>query len=110
MGWIRHHAMLVTGMEKPVTQAHERALACFAATRAQVSPVSSVAVNGYTSFCVFPDGSKEGWDESNEGQGARDAFAAYLASAGVDWCEAQYGDDDYDNRLTRASGGLAGDD
>jgi len=58
------------------------------------------------SFAVFPDGSKEGWPESNEGDTKREMFRAYLnrqrwrdGSSPLDWAEVQYGDDEGDNKV-----------
>lgn len=50
-----------------------------------VSEIKESVINKYWSFCVFPDGSKEGWEESDEYDKRRDLF--------VKWLEAQRWDD-----------------
>ena len=61
-------------------------------------PVDS-PVNSYVSFFVAPDGSKEAWAESNEGDANRERFIAYLESrrhpdlsSPVQWVIVQSGD------------------
>ncbi len=68
--------------------------------------------NGYLTFVIPPDGSKEGWEESAAGNNHRDEFVAWLRSQEFDdgsspyaWAEIQYGDDNRDNRMLRCSGG-----
>jgi hypothetical protein len=88
MGYMRHHAIVVTGYDERVTQAHAKAveLGCC------VSPVSKTVVNGYRSFCVFPDGSKEGWEDSNKGDERRNALVQHLeAMPWLDWAEVVFG-------------------
>ena len=46
-----------------------------------VSNVVSAVANGYASFAVLPDGSKEWWEESRKGDEARQAI--------IDWLERQ---------------------
>jgi hypothetical protein len=112
MGYMRHHAVLVTSWDnKPIEQAH--ALAVELARRygmheSVVSPLSAEVVNGYRSFAVFPDGSKEGWEESQLGDAMRAGLVAHLdsqrhtdGSTPFRWCLVQYGDDDGDNRMLR---------
>ncbi len=100
MGYMRHHAILVTTWkEEYAAAAHEVAERhC-----KSVSPVQESAINGYLSFAVFPDGSKEGWDESEEGDKGRAGLIAWLdsqrhsdGSSPFDWVEVQYGDDKRD--------------
>ena len=53
--------------------------------------------NGYHSFCVLPDGSKEGWDESDAKDEARAALIKYLRlSARLEFVELRFGHDDED--------------
>lgn len=71
MGTMHHHAVVVTGWQKEgVDAAHGLALGLFP----WVSPVSPQVVNGYSSFFIPPDGSKEGWEESDHGDEQREAF------------------------------------
>jgi hypothetical protein len=118
MGYMRHHAIIVTNWnseESPhpmkdtptIEDAHRQAQECGLVT----SPISPPATNGYRTFLVFPDGSKEGWETSDEGDAARDAFVAWLeksryddGSTPFDWAEVQYGDEDGHQYVVRASG------
>src|ERR1035441_1015602 len=93
MGYMRHHAILVTGFGEQVVVAHGVAQALFENTRAPVSPLTDECVNGYRSFVVHPDGSKEGWEESDAGDKARNQFIDWLRVANwCSWAEVQYGD------------------
>ncbi len=91
MSHVVHHAIAATTWKKPlaaeaVAKARDLGLACSDACEAKV--------NGYWSFCVFPDGSTEGREESNSGDVARAAFKDWLRSnPGVEWVEVAYGDD-----------------
>ena len=68
---------------------------------AMVSPILLAPINGHRSFFIAPDGSKEGWDISKNGNTARAKFREYLrsleyadGSTPLKWVEVQYGDDD----------------
>lgn len=109
MGYMRHHAVVVTTTDvNRIGEARTKALSLFEA--AQVSPICSPECNGYHSFFVAPDGSKEGWDRSDEGDAARAAFLVWLNgeryddnSSPFDWVEVQYGDDDRVTRVVNSS-------
>lgn len=47
--------------------------------------------NGYVTFILAPDGSKEGWSTSNAGDRLRNAFIARLDEY-WDWIEVSYGE------------------
>ena len=86
MGYMRHHAIVVTSWSaESIEKAHSQAAEMFR----WVSPVSPEATNGYRSFFIPPDGSKEGWAESNIGNMQRTAF--------MDWCDAQAYEDGSNN-------------
>lgn len=90
MGYHRHHGMIVTSWrEESIEDAHAKAESLFANTPAHVTPISPPAVNGYRSFAVLPDGSKEGWGESDRADEAREAFKAYLfdMKSKGSWCD-----------------------
>src|SRR5262245_1582447 len=105
MGYIRHHAIVVTGSYDswPAT-AHAEARRVFGPL--DVSDLSVPLVNGYQTFCVWPDGSKEGWDESDAGNDKRGTFIGWLraqayedGSSPLDWVEVQYGDDNLETKI-----------
>lgn len=107
MGYMRHHAIVVTSYdEKQIAQAHSKAssLGC------NPSEIKEAKVNGYGSFFVPPDGSKEGWTESDDGDDRRTAFVDWLdaqrfedGSTSLDWVEVQYGDDNRHTAIIRHS-------
>lgn len=109
MGYMVHHAIIVTGrMSEPwmgagrvtIEAAHAKALELCASTAASVTEILPKAVNGYASFLIGPDGSKAGWSDSTDGDVMRAAMVQWLQAVGeFDWAEVQYGDDDGDNKL-----------
>lgn len=95
MGYIRHHSIIVIGHEEAIAAAHGRAVELLAHL---VSPVVSSQLNGTASFFVAPDGSKEGWAESEAGDQRRAVFVEHLVALrgtgmGVDFAEVVLGDD-----------------
>jgi hypothetical protein len=71
MGYMAHHAIVVTSWhEGRIIEAHGRAVSI----GLRPTAVTDEAINGYRSFLIPPDGSKEGWDDSDAGDAKRDAF------------------------------------
>ena len=107
MGYMRHHAIIVTTWDLDlIRHARNEATNIFGADA--VTGLVDASTNGYRTFFVGPDGSKEGWDESDQGDQRRDRFVHWLnaqraedGSSWLDWAEIQYGDDDGDNRVLR---------
>jgi hypothetical protein len=109
MGYMRHHAIVVTTFSSDPCRicgarnvATELGLACTSIVK---SPT-----NGYLSFMVAPDGSKEGWPESEVGDSGRQSFIAWLdaqrysdGSSPYDWVLLQYGDDEKRTAIIRHS-------
>jgi hypothetical protein len=102
MGYIAHHAIIVTGWQtEAVEAAHAKATELFAASE-NVTSIMWTVVNVYGTFVVTPDGSKEGWADSDAGDQARVAFLAWLDMAAadrdqyLDFAEIRYGGDDPD--------------
>lgn len=112
MGYMVHHAIIVTGSGREdytpddrhsVEDAHGFATATAARLGAcEVTDLTSRSTNGYRSFMVAPDGSKAGWNTSDEGDSTRSLIIEWLrASSGFfSWAEVQYGDEGADNRVT----------
>lgn len=101
MGYIRHHAIVVTGEHSwpdGWTDHHTIFDARQAAIDAGCHLVTEVVgpgVNGTSSFLVAPDGSKEGWKDSDEGDEARGRFIAWLREGrSFSWAEVVLGSDD----------------
>ncbi len=97
MGYMRHHAIVVTGQEDRIALAHEEASKRFDSR--YLTGVTETAVNGYRSFLVAPDGSKEGWTESKEMDELRRSFVAYLRTQFLGWVEVQFDDDDNETKV-----------
>jgi hypothetical protein len=78
MGYIKHHAIVVTSWNDAlIVEAHAKAVEYCRL----VTPLSETGVNGYRSFLIAPDGSKEGWGDSDLGDAEREAF--------IRWAEGQ---------------------
>lgn len=107
MGYMRHHAMVVTSDDEALlNQAHAKATEIFP----HVTAITPEEINGYRSFFIPPDGSKEGWNESVEGDRRRDQFKDYLRalyhpdkSTLAEWCEVQYADDNNEAKVVEGS-------
>lgn len=67
MGYIRDEAIIVTGTpaacEEAVVEAVRLGL--------HVTSIRAHNINGRSSFLIVPDGSKEGWEDSDKGDAAR---------------------------------------
>jgi hypothetical protein len=102
MGVIRHHTIIVTSWDderlgKCLSEAHEKAREIFGDAH-----VSSVlyGINGYGSFFIPPDGSKEGWIPSDKGDEHRAQFVSWMkqqryedGSSRLQWVEVSFGGD-----------------
>lgn len=116
MGYIRHHAIIVTSWdETKIEAAHAHAVELLQGYElsAIVSPVLAPTVNAYKSFLIGPDGSKEGWSTSDQGDDYRASFIAWLnaqaysdGSSPFAWALVQYGDDNDDNRVVSSDADL----
>ena len=109
MGYNRHHAIIVTiSDEVEVVEAHDKATEIFGHS-AMVSPVVMSKANSHYSFFVGPDGSKDGWESSNQGDQDRKAFIAYIRSrrctdgSGWSYVEVQFGDDNGETKIMNSS-------
>lgn len=96
MGYIRHDAIIVT------TSSHDREVLeeSRSAARRFGLLVSEVifTVNGYVSFFIPPDGSKEGWDASDLADRARHGWKQWVKEHPngdrLDWAHVSFGGDD----------------
>lgn len=115
MGYMRHHAIIVSGwQDEAVLAAHEKAQALLdehddeggtEGFDSLVTPIVRGLTNGYSSFAILPDGSKEWWSTSDAVERARADFLRWLRDADgyLKWVEVQFGDDDGVNRITAHS-------
>ena len=71
----------------------------------RVSSVVASPINSYWSFLVAPDGSKEGWGDSDKGDEQRKEFIAWMRKGRaedklyLDWVCVQYGDDERETKI-----------
>ena len=112
MGYLLHHAIVVTGFMPEVGALRDAVLAAARVRSLShvVSQLLPAACNGWQTFLVGPDGSKEGYRLSHEGDALRDEVITLCeatryedGSSPVDWVEIQYGDDDGETYCTRDS-------
>ncbi len=106
MGIMAHHAIVITcyneeRIEQAVTQAKILFGGAFHITPSQF---------GYYSILIAPDGSKEGWEDSDIGDCNRLAFVSWLreqvfedGSSPFAWVEVRFGADDFNTHVTRDS-------
>ena len=110
MGYIRHHAIVVTGHHSDIKKIHDVTVKIFNNEKSggigelPISPIIGPFVNDTSSFFIAPDGSKEGWDGSDIGDNQRHEFITYLNSVECDgypaWVEIGYGHDDQEVFVT----------
>jgi len=96
MGYHNHHAIIVTVRDdKYIKQAHEKAIDIFGDT---CSEIVDSKINGYFSFFIAPDGSKECWEESTDGDNRRDDFKKWINKSDgyIDAVEIYYGGEEPD--------------
>lgn len=104
MGYIRHHAIIITCYFDELTKkAHEKAKEIF---KERTSELLESYVNGYKSFFIAPDGSKEGWEDSRIGDLQREIFTKWIdeqayedGSNSISFCEIYYGDDNGESMI-----------
>ncbi|GIO00576.1 hypothetical protein ABE137_06430 [Brevibacillus laterosporus] len=80
MGTIKHNAIVVTGAKYAIDKlemVHKKAQELFGTL---LSPIIKSHSNGYQSFFVAPGSSKEGWEESNEGDRQRKELGSFIDS------------------------------
>lgn len=108
MGFFLHHAVVVTSWKNDlIHRAQDEAIK----TGNLVSDIVRSNNNGYLSFFVAPDGSKEGWPDSDKGDQARATFIEWLrrqryedGSSALEWSELVIGGDTDQSYVTRHSG------
>ena len=102
MGYMRHDAIVVTSWHKKYLARgikKARSLGLF------VSNITKEVTNGYRSFLIAPDGSKEGWDTSDAMDCAREAWkewanGAYKKGTYLEWAHVSFaGDEEKDTKI-----------
>jgi hypothetical protein len=97
MGYMRHHAIIVTGFRhEDLLRALKKAKTLFPKQR--ISQILKADVNMYETLFISTDGSKEGWAESDAGDLQREAFINWLRCKKQEdcfyWAEVRYTDDE----------------
>lgn len=98
MGYIRHHAIIVTGnyssdpFYNTTQKAHNKAVEL----GLLVTDIVNGVANGYSSFMICPDGSKEGWKTSDEFDTKREKWLQWAKTQLINFAHISYGGDDYD--------------
>jgi hypothetical protein len=110
MGYILHHTIVVTSWRN---ESVEEAHAIAESLGLPVSGIVDGVINGQKSFFVAPDGSKEGWSESDKCDEARDALKSYMngmirAERWLDWAEIRLGGDDKVSEVLESSDRIEG--
>jgi len=93
MGEMRHHSIVVTSDDTDIIKlVHNKAISLF---EHLVSPIIRSRANGFQSFFIAPDGSKEGWETSDHYDINRKDYINYLNTFGfaVSYCEFYFGSD-----------------
>lgn len=106
MGYTLHEAIIVTSWD---SAAIVEARAAADALGLPVSDIVNAPLNGFRSFAVLPDGSKEGWDDANDYESRRAALIARLrviaaysdGSSPIDFCCVQWGEDEVSTAKSR---------
>lgn len=116
MGYIKHHSIIVTGwQDDKISEAHKMAKEIFEKNTTDepyekpfgsrlVSDIIIGLSNGQMSFFIAPDGSKEGWETSNNCNSSRKEFLDWLKSSDnyYDYVEVYFGGDDDREEILRS--------
>ena len=109
MGYVKHNAIVCTAWtEKYAIEAQKKAKEIFESNRKGssklVSELVEHIVNGGYSFFIAPDGSKEGWGDSNQCDDARKYFLDWLRESDnyCDYVEIRFGGDDEYEKIVRS--------
>lgn len=100
MGTIQHHAIIITHYSREgISKFRDKALAIASETWGEggwarlISPILPSPYNGYYTFFVAPDGSKEGWGPSEAGNEMRHSILRAARRAGMlEVVEVTYGE------------------
>lgn len=91
MGRIQHHAIVATTWDDSMVTKIKKFIS--ESPLKHLFSVGPVAINGYVSVVMFPDGSKEGWDDSDVGDAERNKSIVLLEDGYSEWVEVSFGDD-----------------
>lgn len=103
MGYIKHDSIVVVGFDERLAKAHDKALVQF---KGLVSNIVDGGMNGYVSFFIGPDGSKEGWEESNVFDKKRVKYKKFLDKLELNWVHVVIGSDYKEDTKIEDYGGV----
>jgi len=103
MGTIQNDVIIVTGYAQYIENANKKAKEIFNkpyldyALKELVTPIVEHITNQEGTFMIAPDGSKEGWDLSDECNCRRNEYISWLKKNpdGLDWVCVTYGEIQY---------------
>lgn len=103
MGYIRHNAIIATAWQDGAADA----LLAFAGEIGASAVTGPKVVNSYQTVVITPDGSKDGWGASDEGDERRKQIREWLGSGKFywEWCEVAYGNDDASAEIVESEWG-----
>lgn len=95
MGYIRHDTIVATSWNREMlSKAHSKAKEI----GLEISEIVDGRMNGQCSFLIAPDGSKEGWRDSDEADAQRQEWKEWIKqqyeTLWVDWEHVSFGGDD----------------
>lgn len=105
---IKHHTIVITSNEKPKLESLRNAIINLYKEKMEakkggqlVTPLFESLINNFNTFYVIPDGSKEGYDASDDGDLIRklivqlcEKYKEADGSNPIRYAELYYGDDD----------------
>lgn len=99
MSYMKHHTIVIHGhdLEEIREDIKTILINSFENSRAAelVSEIVPVYINSGESLFVAPDGSQEGWEESAQGDEARELILDLVRSRNLDFIEVCFGGSDY---------------
>ncbi len=108
MGVENHNAVLATTWDEKRVDALVLWISGLDDNEQGLFVFSESQINGYSTIILVPDGSKEGWDDSDKGDSLRGKFIARLredewedGSSPWDWIEVGYGE--YGQKVLRGN-------
>lgn len=93
MGAIHHHVVLATtfGEDESIEKVKNWIASAVLEDAKHLFVFGRGTINNYVTLVMFPDGSKEGWEHSKQGDAIRAELIAQLKAAHWDWVEVSYG-------------------
>ena len=103
MGYMKHNAIVVTCWScREGGRARDVAVKLFS-NISEVTNLTAESTNGYVSFMIAPDGSKEGWCTSDHGDKARDHFCKFMDDHSIgNYVEVQFADESRPSIVVRS--------